>query len=207
MFDYQHLIVAWGIYFIVHSIWASSAFKGWISQYIPVLKSWYRIIYNFFAIVLLIPVIWIYKNMADNHPLFEPDLFLKIVGYLGVLVGLYLGKIGFKSYSINEFSGIYQLNNHHEFHPTLLNTNGLNGVVRHPLYFAGIVIIWSYFITSPTPNLLISNLCLTLYLYIGTLFEEKKLIADFGVVYTQYKKEVSMLIPVKWILNKLKPNN
>ena len=207
MFDYWYLIAAWGIYFTIHSIWASTVFKDWISRYIPSLKSWYRIIYNFFAIVLLIPVFWIYKNLTPNNPFFEPLMILKIIGFSGVIVGLYLGKIGFKNYSLNEFTGIYQLNNHHEFHPTVLNTESLNGVVRHPLYFAALVIIWSYFLTSPTPNLLISNLCLTLYLYLGTLFEEKKLITDFGVVYNQYKKEVSMLLPVKWIWNKLKPKN
>ena len=207
MFNYWYLIAAWGIYFTIHSIWASSAFKDWISRYIPSLKSWYRIIYNFFAILLLIPIIWISKNLAYNNLLFEPDIYLKIIGYIGVLIGLYLGKIGFKNYSSNEFIGIYQLNNHHEFHPTTLNTSGLNGIVRHPLYFAGIVIIWSYFITSPTPNILISNLCLTSYLYIGTLFEEKKLISEFGIVYIQYKKEVSMLLPLKWIWKKLKPKN
>lgn len=205
MYSYYQLIAAWGIYFAIHSIWASSAFKGWISRYIPSLKSWYRIIYNFFALIFLIPVIWIYKNLTYNDPLFESTMFLKIIGYLGILLGLYLGKIGFKNYSLKEFSGIYQLNRHHEFRPTVLITDGLNGVVRHPLYFAGLIIIWSYFFTSPTLSLLISNLCLTIYLYIGTLFEEKKLIVDFGDVYNQYKKEVSMLIPVKWIWKKLKP--
>jgi len=207
MFEFWHLIAAWGIYFTIHSIWASSIFKKWVSIYIPPLKSWYRIIYNLFAIVLLIPVIWIHRNLSFNSAYFEPQLVVKIIGYLGVLTGLYLSKIGFKNYSLNEFTGIYQLNNHHEFHPTLLNTSGLNGVVRHPLYFGGLIIVWSYFLVSPTPNHLISGLCLTLYLYIGTLFEEKKLIADFGVVYSEYKKEVSMLIPIKWIGKKMKLNN
>lgn len=204
MFDHWHLIAAWGIYFTIHSIWASSAFKKWISVYIPALKSWYRIIYNFFAIALLIPVIWIQRNLANDSVLFEPDLVIKIIGYIGVLTGMYLGKISFKSYSLNEFTGVYQLKNHHEFHPTLLNTDGMNGVVRHPLYFAGIIFVWSYFVTSPSSALLVSGLCLTLYLYLGTLFEEKKLISDFGAVYKQYKKEVSMLIPVKWIWKKMK---
>jgi protein-S-isoprenylcysteine O-methyltransferase Ste14 len=203
MYSYWQLFAAWFIYFTIHSIWASSMFKQWVSKYMPWLKSWYRIIYNLFAIILLIPVIWIHKHLLHNSTFFEPSFFLKTIGYIGILIGLYLGKAGFKSYSMNEFSGFYQLKNHHEFHPTVLNTSGLNGVVRHPLYFAGIVIIWSYFLVSPRPNILISNLCITGYLYIGSLFEEKKLIADFGEVYTQYKKEVSMLIPVKWILKRL----
>ena len=207
MFSYWYIIAAWGIYFTIHSIWASTVFKDWIIKYIPSLKRWYRIIYNIFAIVLLIPVLWIYKNLPKNDPFFEPVMILKIIGYGGVVAGLYLGKVGFNNYSLKEFTGFYQLNNHHEFHPTNLNTQSLNGIVRHPLYFAGIVIIWSYFLTNPTPDLLITNICLTIYLYIGTLFEEKKLIADFGVAYTQYKKEVSMLIPMKWIWNKLKLKN
>jgi len=203
MFNYWELVLAWALYFTIHSLWASTHFKNWISNYFPFLKSWYRIIFNFFAIVLFIPVYWIFKNTVPNDLLFDPATGVKILGGIGVIWGLYLGKVGFNNYSSNEFFGFYQLKNHHEFHPIQLSTEGLNGIVRHPLYFAGIILMWSLFLISPSKTLLISNAMISLYLYIGTLFEEKKLMMDFGDSYKAYKKNVSMLIPLKWLKQKI----
>jgi len=43
----------------------------------------------------------------------------------------------------------------------------------------------------------------TLYLYIGARWEEHKLLSEFGTEYENYRQEVSMLLPVKWLAGKL----
>lgn len=199
MFGVEDLVLAWAVYFSIHSIWASSVFKNIVNSRVKWLKSSYRLLFNFFAVILLIPVIYIQRNLKDDILLFEPVTAILVIGYAGIAVGVLIGIAGFKNYDFSEFTGIYQLKHHHDFHPEQLNTSGLHGVVRHPLYFALIVMLWSYFLTQPQLNLLVSGLCITAYLYIGTLFEEKKLIDEFGDIYREYKKNVSMLIPVKWI--------
>jgi protein-S-isoprenylcysteine O-methyltransferase Ste14 len=52
---------------------------------------------------------------------------------------------------------------------------------------------------------LIVNCILTIYLIIGTILEERKLVLVMGDAYRDYQKRVSMLIPCKWILSKFTP--
>jgi protein-S-isoprenylcysteine O-methyltransferase Ste14 len=44
---------------------------------------------------------------------------------------------------------------------------------------------------------------ISLYFIVGALLEERRLISIFGEEYRKYQQEVSMFIPVKWILKKL----
>jgi methanethiol S-methyltransferase len=73
-----------------------------------------------------------------------------------------------------------------------LKRNGLLGVVRHPMYFALIVYLWC---TTFTLTGIIVNIVLTIYIIIGTVLEEKKLVLEFGDTYVKYQQEVPMLIP------------
>lgn len=73
-----------------------------------------------------------------------------------------------------------------------LKRNGLLGVVRHPMYFALIVYLWCQTFTAID---IIVNLILTIYIIIGAILEEKKLVLEFGDAYVKYQKEVPMLIP------------
>ena len=50
---------------------------------------------------------------------------------------------------------------------------------------------------------LLINIILTIYLVIGTVLEEKKLIYEWGDHYRDYIDRVSMLFPAKWIFSKL----
>ena len=42
---------------------------------------------------------------------------------------------------------------------------------------------------------IVINTVLTLYVIVGTMLEEKKLVLEFGEIYVKYKQEVPMLIP------------
>jgi protein-S-isoprenylcysteine O-methyltransferase Ste14 len=65
--------------------------------------------------------------------------------------------------------------------------------VRHPLYTAGLLIIWLFPIM--TCNLLALNIGMTLYILLGAVLEERKLEREFGEAYAQYKSRTPMLIP------------
>ena len=51
---------------------------------------------------------------------------------------------------------------------------------------------------------LCANVVLTVYIFIGTFLEERKLIGEFGDLYRDYKSKVSMLFPFKWVFFWLK---
>jgi protein-S-isoprenylcysteine O-methyltransferase Ste14 len=203
MSTYFYLIIWWVVFFAVHSIMASSTLKNKINLLNPVFKSYYRLAFNIVSTLLLIPIVYVYYMLPTEY-LFTPTLLYQLVGVLLSVAGIYIVIDGFKNYRTDEFLGTYQINNHHDFHPTKLSRTGWNGVVRHPLYFGGIILVFGLILIIPTAKLGITNLLVVGYLYVGSLWEEKKLKSEFGSDYTEYKSEVSMLIPIKWVLSKFR---
>ena len=51
---------------------------------------------------------------------------------------------------------------------------------------------------------LLATLLISGYFVIGAFIEEKRLLSVFGEEYRQYKKQVSMFIPMKWVFKKTK---
>ena len=201
MSTYLSLAIWWLIFFAIHSIMASSSLKNKISTLHPVFKSYYRLIFNLVSTILLIPIVYEYFTLPAEA-LFKTTIVLEIAGVLLSILGFYIVIDGFKNYRTDEFLGTYQIKNHHDFHPTHLSRAGWNGIVRHPLYFGGIILVIGLFLMLPTIKLGITNLLVVGYLYIGSIWEEKKLKSEFGSDYIEYKSEVSMLMPIKWVLNK-----
>ncbi|UII77358.1 isoprenylcysteine carboxylmethyltransferase family protein [Flagellimonas sp. HMM57] len=73
--------------------------------------------------------------------------------------------------------------------------------VRHPLYFGMLLGMWA------TPKMTVTHLifamAISIYVIIGTLFEEKDLANEFGETYKAYQAKKPMLIPfTKWRKNK-----
>jgi protein-S-isoprenylcysteine O-methyltransferase Ste14 len=77
----------------------------------------------------------------------------------------------------------------------ILEQGGLHRYVRHPLYFGTLLFIWSLFFIYPYLNNLLACIVITGYTVFGAMLEEKKLVAEFGEKYVDYKKQVPMLIP------------
>jgi len=81
--------------------------------------------------------------------------------------------------------------------PDKLVVDGLYHWVRHPLYTASLLMIWLTPVMSW--NVLALNLGLTAYLIIGSIFEERKLVQQFGDAYVEYRKHTPRIIPlVHW---------
>jgi len=69
--------------------------------------------------------------------------------------------------------------------------------VRHPLYFFMILMIWSC--PDLTRDRLLFNLLWTVWIVIGSYFEEIDLVVEFGDTYRKYQTRVPMLVPLlKW---------
>ena len=77
-------------------------------------------------------------------------------------------------------------------HPGMIE-RGLYRYVRHPLYTLSILFIW----LTPvlTWNALALNIGVTLYMVIGSYFEERKLLDAFGEEYAGYRQRTPMLVP------------
>jgi protein-S-isoprenylcysteine O-methyltransferase Ste14 len=64
---------------------------------------------------------------------------------------------------------------------------------RHPIYFFSIM----FLLFRPTMDLfyLTFFLLIVAYFYIGSYYEEKKLVRSFGEIYTRYQKSVPQIFP------------
>ena len=200
---YLFLALSWLVFFAAHSGLAATSVKHWLTGRWPFLKAWYRLLYNILSLLLLLPVIYFYFKLPGRL-LLSVTWYGQAAGALVALFGVYVLRDAFRFYHSGEFLGTYQLRHKHEFHPVKLNRQGWNRLVRHPLYFATLLIVAGLLLYAPTIKMAVNALMVTLYLYIGARWEEHKLISEFGPEYEIYRQEVSMLLPVKWLAAKLR---
>jgi protein-S-isoprenylcysteine O-methyltransferase Ste14 len=152
--------------------------------------------YNIFAGVSFLPILGCLLVLGDYRLYTIPKpwvvffLFVQVFSLLILLIGL-------KQTGALEFSGLNVFLGKNLAESQSMNTSGLYKIVRHPLYSAGFVLMWC----SPvmTRNSLLVSVCLSIYMVVGAIFEERKLVIEFGDIYRDYRKKVPMLIPfLKW---------
>jgi len=187
------LSIYWILYFTIHSILASNWLKHFIKNSVAKLYPFYRLAYNSIALITLFFVLQ-YQHSVTPIFFFEKTMLLQITGYSITFIGGILGYLAFKNYSTSEFLGL-DFNKSPEENKNTLNISGFNNLVRHPLYFASLLLIWGYFVANPNSTILIMNGVISAYLIIGTKLEEQKLIKEFGQQYRDYIQQVPMLIP------------
>ena len=181
------------LYGLVHSILASHAAKGLARRWFgSAADRWYRLAYNLFGAVSLLPVLGLPALLPDVTLYAIPAPWVYLTAGIQLLAILVL-VVGLLQTGVWEFLGLRQLAGIEEAEDRQLVVQGLYHWVRHPLYTAGMVFIW--LVPVMTRNLLALNLGLTLYLIVGALFEERKLAREYGEAYRQYTMRTPMFIP------------
>ncbi len=200
---YIILAILWISYCTLHSALITPKFTNFLKKKLCDSFKYYRLFYNLVALVLLIPVVF-YTYSIRETPFFMWEGYLIPVRFMLLAVGLLLFYTGARQYDMSIFLGLKQIKesvNHNLINATgKLNSNGILGVVRHPFYAAIFPLIWA---TNLDVTFLIVNIILSIYVIIGTLLEEQKLVQEFGDEYRVYQRRVSMLFPMKWILGKM----
>lgn len=181
------------LYGFVHSLLATMGTKARVRQLFgPGAERWYRLVYNLIGILTFLPVLGLLA-MYPGRTLYSiptPWTYLTLAGQLAAIAAL---AVGLLQTGVWSFLGFEQLMVQAGDDKPQMVTRGLYRWVRHPLYTAGLIFIW----LTPlmTLNLLVLNLGLTIYLVIGAIYEERKLVREFGTAYIDYQKKTPMLIP------------
>lgn len=186
------LVFTWTLYFIHHSLLADTRVRQRLQSRWPAMGRHYRLLYTLqSAVLILIPlfllVIWYGK------PLWAWEGWMGWIADGLALLGLLGFAVSTRAYDMAAFLGLktetasanatgFQLSPAHRF-------------VRHPWYFFGLLILWT---RDMPPALLLSAVCITLYLVVGSRLEERKLIEEFGDRYRQYRRQVPGLLPRPW---------
>jgi methanethiol S-methyltransferase len=200
---YLILALLWITFCVLHSALISITVTDYLQRKLRNAYRFYRLFYNIFSIVTLIPVV-IFSLSIKQEPFFVWDGYLLLLKYILLLSGIFLFVAGAKHYSFAQFFGLAQIKeatSHNLINNTgRLSSLGILGVVRHPFYAGIFPLLWAGDLDVPA---LITNIILSIYVLIGTLLEERKLILEFGDAYRQYQQNVSMLFPFKWFKKKL----
>lgn len=191
---YLIVIFIWAGFAFSHSLLIDLRFSNWAGRVMGRYYPYYRLIYNLLSLTLFIALLKYSKSL-------DTELVVKFVNPWTILQYILLLGSGlviiwaFLSYDALEFIGIRQIiefGENENTSPKTITYKGLLGVVRHPMYLATIVFMWS--LNSTRVDILV-HLILTIYLLIGIKLEERKLIKQFGLAYIEYQKKVPALIP------------
>ena len=182
------------LFAIPHSIMARKPFKEFITKYIP--RPIERSTYVLQAGILLTVLVLYWEPMGGEIWNVKENTTLNYIAYVLFFLGWII--LFISTFLINHFDlfGLRQTYLELTNKPyTQLNFKvySFYKYVRHPLYFGGILGIWAT--PKMTATHLVFAILLTSYFIIGTLFEERDLIKEFGNKYKEYKKKTPMLIP------------
>lgn len=195
--ELNYLIVAlmWSGFGVIHSFLISFQFSSWAKHIMGRYFSFFRLIYNLFSITLFVVLLSFTKTL-------DTELVIKFIPPWMIIQQVLMLASGaviiwaFLSYDYLEFIGIRQIidrSKKKDFaHPKTITKKGLLGIVRHPMYSATIIFMWSL---DSTRADILTHIVLTIYILVGIIFEERKLVKQHGSAYTKYQEDVPALIP------------
>lgn len=189
------LLLALAAYGILHSLVASLRLKS-LARLVcgDLVERWYRLFFTLFALFSFLPVLALFVSLPDSRlyalPLPWSLLFIALQA-LGVLLFAWALLVT----DLWAFIGLRQLSPSGEPAEKLV-VHGPYRWVRHPLYSASLLVLW--FSPLMSLNLLAFNLGVTAYFVIGGVFEERKLLRQFGPAYAAYRARTPMLIPLRF---------
>lgn len=188
MFWLIFTIALWGI---VHSLLASIRFKNFLRRTLgDSFMKLYRLLYNIFAMVSIAPVLYLMVSLPDQT-LYQVPAPWNILMRAGQLISLLFLIVAVLQTDVLSFVGLRQLIEEEKKGDLVIS--GLYRFVRHPLYTFSLGILWLS--PSMTVNSFIVYAALTIYILIGIIFEERKLLREFGQEYAAYQSITPMLLP------------
>ena len=188
-----------------HTWLASSKIKKNIAEKIGGKIAFYRLFYNLSSL-LFFSVFYFLSPKPDvvvydlHYPYDIITFILQVLSLIGLIWSA-------KSIDMMEFLGVKQieryLNGSYDAgdldEKQILKIEGAFKFVRHPIYLFSILFLG--FRPAMSLFYLVMFICIIIYFYAGSIYEERKLIEKFGNEYREYQNRVARMIPggkVRW---------
>ncbi len=191
IFIYALLWISFGL---VHSLLARASAKRILQ---PLFGHAYRLSYNLFsALHIGLVIIGGQLVLGGNSVGFGFGNELAILATAAQWTGIVVIAFSLTQYDLGRFSGVTQLfradNLTAEEEP--LHVTGMHRYVRHPLYLGAYLYLLGGAVNEFDMQ---TGLWGCLYLLIGTWFEERSLVTQYGRAYIEYKEKVPAIFPFK----------
>ncbi len=186
----------WALWGALHSLLIWPPFSAKIANLLGRRAGWQRLLYNLFATATLVPIAALHIFWRSNFIVKWSGPWLAIPIAMDVL-GIWLLYLGFRSYKANDFMGFAAARAALRGEPAAASSLSFDGVlkhIRHPYYAATILLLWGHGMDSGD---LAASIVLTMYVFVGTWLEERKLTAQFGEAYLEYKRDAPAFVPWK----------
>ena len=150
----------------------------------------YRLSYNAFSVLSLVPILIWMRTLPDRtlYSVQAPWLYAMLAGQVISAIFLFVALLQTNTL---HFAGVSQLFGRNE--TTGLVSTGFYRLVRHPLYLFGLLILWL------TPIITVNSFAvcavLSAYIFVGARLEERRLVREFGALYTEYQARTPMIFP------------
>jgi protein-S-isoprenylcysteine O-methyltransferase Ste14 len=182
------------LFFLQDSTMTRSGFRGRLSRLVR--KELQAAVYSVASGLVLVVVLLLWQETAEpliavTGPARWALRGLFVVSLLGFAWGA-------RALGPFDSLGLRAIRRHRQGKPAEVLRFRIRGPyrwVRHPLYFFALVLFWAQ--PELTASRLLFNVLWTSWVWVGTVLEERDLVATFGQPYRDYQRRVPMLIPYR----------
>ncbi len=183
------------IFALQHSLMARPFFKKWFLRFIP--QSIERSTYVLLSSLALILLFWLWQPLTTSVWQVENSIGRRLIdfifwaGWLLVLLSTFM----IDHFDLFGLRQVYLNFKARQYTSSDFATPWLYNYIRHPIMTGFIIAFWAT--ADMTTGHLLFAVVTTLYIVAAIQFEEHDLIQQFGNTYSDYRRQVSMLFPLK----------
>jgi len=193
------VVAAWAAFALFHSLTVSERYERWARRVLGDgrFQAYHRLLFTLYSAAAAAAVLLYVRSLPDL-PLYRLEGVSRYAFHTLQLCGAAL--LLWTPWGLKEFIGLRQWERRRAVACEIpgenvrLFTGKGYGLVRHPLYLGCSMLL--AFHPVQTRNSAAAAAAVVAYFYIGTFFEERRLLRTFGEEYREYQRRVPRFLPL-----------